>query len=124
MRMAQSVLDGEAQGIKASAKYDLMNSYAEVYTVQKHYSTPFEHLFYKLGLEDTRFVWRDPLEGVGTEDDFKMGVEMRDGTEGAPDSMAKDVLEGKLTKKGLLERAKEMFKRGKSKNGTQEGRDE
>ena len=84
LRVSKSVLAGDTQGIKASAEYDLLNSYMFVYTVQEHYRTMLEHLFWKLGLDDTRFEWVDPLADVGSGTDFQIGVNGLDGAGPVP----------------------------------------
>jgi len=43
---------------------------AEIKDIQRHYQEPIERCFHKLGLEDTAFVWNEPV----VEDD-KVGIE-------------------------------------------------
>jgi len=70
--LSQKILDGESQGVQASAQFDMMSSYTEIFQMQNRFKQPMESVFYKLGLEDTEFDWV-PILPEEMQPDFKFG---------------------------------------------------
>lgn len=58
-RAAQKLIDGESQGIQASAKYDMLSTYTPIYELQEHYTRPIEELFFHMGKKETTFTWNE-----------------------------------------------------------------
>lgn len=63
MRISQLVLDGEHTGasLGGNDNAETMNSYTEIYEIQEHYRNYLEKVFYKLGKENTNFLYREIL---------------------------------------------------------------
>lgn len=67
MRMTEQTLDGEKQGagLGGNTDNDVSISYTEIYEIQEHYRNYLEKVFYKLGKENTQFIYREVLpEGM------------------------------------------------------------
>lgn len=74
-RIAEKLINGESQGITASAKYDLLSTYTSIYGLQKHYNKPIEEIFYHLGKINTDFTWNSIIpEVTEKQNDFQIGV--------------------------------------------------
>lgn len=63
MRINQEILDGNKQGagLSGNTDNDVMVGYSEMYQIQNHYRVYLERCFYKLGREDTRFIYNEIL---------------------------------------------------------------
>ena len=63
MRINQQVLDGEKQGagLGGNTDNDVELGYTEIKAIQQHYRNDLEKVFYKLGKENTSFVYREPM---------------------------------------------------------------
>lgn len=87
MRVSQLILDGEhtGAGLGGNNNIELMNSYSEIYQIQEHYRTDLENVFYKLGKENTTFIYNEILpeemtvkdELIGDENDAEYGSDTR-----------------------------------------------
>jgi len=75
MRVSQLILDGEhtGAGLGGNNNIEMMNSYSEIYQIQEHFRNDLEKVFFKLGRNDTRFVFNDILP---TEMTPAMGMSM------------------------------------------------
>ena len=76
MRISKLLLDGEHDGpsLGGNDNGEIMNSYTEMFQIQNHYRNALEHVFFKLGKSDTRFVYNDILP-----DDLMVDDEINDG---------------------------------------------
>ena len=70
MRISQLMLDGEHTGasLGGNDNTEMMSSYTEIYEIQEHYRNYLEKAFYKLGKENTSFIYREVLpQGMRVE---------------------------------------------------------
>ena len=63
MRITQFMLDGEHTGASLGGSNDseILTSYTEIFQIQEHYRNNLEHIFFKLGKKDTRFIYNNIL---------------------------------------------------------------
>lgn len=73
LRYSKEVMDGEPQGVKASAKYDVGTTYTEFYRIQSHYKRNIEEMVFKLGKTETSFEWNAIIPEM-EENDFNIGI--------------------------------------------------
>jgi hypothetical protein len=70
-RVSQLILDGEhtGAGLGGNNNIEMLNSYSEIYQIQEHYRTALEHVFFKLGKNNTSFVYNEILPDDMTQDE-------------------------------------------------------
>ena len=63
MRVSQLILDGEhtGAGLGANNNIEMLNSYSEIYQIQEHYRSDLEKVFFKLGKNNTTFIYNEIL---------------------------------------------------------------
>lgn len=63
MRVSQLILDGEhtGAGLGGNNNVEMMNSFSEVYQIQEHYRSKLEEVFFKLGKNNTTFIYNEIL---------------------------------------------------------------
>lgn len=83
LRFSKQMMDGEPEGARASAKFDMLSSYTEIYGIQSHYKRCVEEMVFKLGKLETSFEWNEIVPEM-MENDFTVGFNETGGGEKEP----------------------------------------